>query len=136
MPARRPIRVLIVDDQPDVRLAFAYMLAYYGCEIREAADGYLALDLLAKERVDVVLTDLYMPGLDGVEFIRIIRRSPPPQPRIIAMSGSENVGHEVTMEAAGVVGADAVLPKPISRDQLINTIRRLLGDEFSSKLGA
>jgi CheY-like chemotaxis protein len=129
------IRVLIVDDQPDVRLAFAYMLEALGCTIGEAHDGVAALAYLAKNRVDVVLTDMYMPGMDGLGLVRAVRSGKPPYPRIIVMSGSENLGMDASLEAAKVLGADAVLRKPITRDRLLNTIRDLMGEERGKRLG-
>src|SRR4051812_32402487 len=103
--------VLIVDDQPDVRLAFAFMLDALGCKIAEASDGEQALKYLETNRVDIVLVDLYMPGMDGVEVITAIRKRPGPHPKIIAMSGADNRSYETSLQAAGVVGADAMLTK-------------------------
>src|SRR5687767_14473586 len=79
--------VLIVDDQPDVRLAFRYMLEHHEYQVLEAANGTEALACLETTRVDVILTDLYMPSMDGLSLLSAVRESPPPQPRIIAMSG-------------------------------------------------
>ena len=121
------ICVLIVDDQPDVRLAFAFMLDALGCKVAEGADGREALQHLAKNRVDVVLTDLYMPRMDGVALIEAIRKRPLPHPKIIAMSGSENLAYRASLQAAAMVGADALLTKPIARAKLLNTIRDLTG---------
>jgi len=108
-------RVLVVDDQPDVRLAFRYMLEHYGYAVGEAANGADALSYLSRQRVDVILTDLYMPGMDGLSLVRVIRASPEPQPRVIAISGSPNLGKNASLQAAQILGADAILPKPISR---------------------
>ena len=123
------IRVLIVDDQPDVRLAFRYMLEHYGCRITEAGNGKEALNCLSRERVDVVLTDLYMPGMDGLALLREILERPGPRPRVIAISGSPNLGKEASLSAARALGADIVLPKPLSRDQLITAIRSLMSGD-------
>lgn len=116
----------MVDDRPDVRLSFLYLLEACGYEVAEAADGAQALAVMARKHVDVILTDLYMPGVDGLGLVRIIRGSPPPQPRIIAMSGSDHIGRDASLEAARVLGADAILKKPFSRDQLVRTIRTVM----------
>lgn len=121
------ICVLVVDDQPDVRLAFAYMLAALECKVAEAASGKDAIAYLGKAHVDVVLTDLYMPDMDGVELIQRIRKLPKP-PKVIAMTGSENLGFNASLQAAAVIGADAVLKKPINRDRLLATINGLMHD--------
>ena len=119
--------VLIVDDQPDVRLAFAFMLDALGCKVAEAPDGQGALDYLAKHKVDVVLSDLYMPDMNGMELIERIHKQPLPRPRIIAMTGSDNLAYGASLQAAAIVGADAVLRKPITRDRLMKTIQDLMG---------
>ncbi len=118
-------RVLVVDDRPDVRLAFMYMLEASGYLVAEASNGAEALVSLAREKIDVILTDLHMPGVDGLALLRIVRQSPGPRPLLIAMSGSPNVGKGAALDAARVLGADAVLNKPLSRDQLVGTIREL-----------
>ena len=120
------ICVLVVDDRPDVRLSFLYLLEASGYEVAEAADGTQALSVLARKHIDVILTDLYMPGLDGLGLVRIVRGSAPPQPRIIAMSGSDHIGRDASLQAARVLGADAILTKPFSRDQLVRTIKSVL----------
>jgi CheY-like chemotaxis protein len=118
--------VLIVDDQPDVRLAFAFMLDALGCKIAEAADGRAALEHLAKNRVDIVLADLYMPDMNGMELIELIGKLPLPRPKIIAMTGSEKLAYGASLQAASIVGADAVLRKPITRAKLMKTIQDLM----------
>ena len=122
------INVLIVDDQPDVRLAFAYMLDGLGCKVAEAPDGQAAVRYLSQNKVDIILTDLYMPEMDGVALIDAVRKRPTPQPKIIAMSGSANMGYRASLQAAVIVGADAVLKKPVSKEQLMKTIRDLMTD--------
>ena len=119
-------RVLVVDDRPDVRLAFMYMLEASSYHVGEASNGAEALAYLARERVDVVLTDLYMPGMDGLALLKVLRTAPAPRPRIIAMTGSAEFDRGASLEAARILGADAVLIKPVSREQLVGTIRELL----------
>ena len=123
------ISVLVVDDQPDVRLAFGFMLEALGCRVGEASDGREAVAYLAKNRPDVVLTDLYMPGMDGVALIQAIQNRPFPRPKIIAMSGAPNIGYQASLQAAAIIGADATLAKPVSKDTLLTTIRDLMGDK-------
>jgi two-component system chemotaxis response regulator CheY len=114
--------VLIVEDRADVRLALRYMLEAHDYRVAEAADGAEALAYVATESVDVILTDLYMPQMDGLSLVRALRKSKSAQPRIIAMSGSPNLGKEAALDAARVLGADAVLRKPFSREQLVRAI--------------
>ena len=115
--------ILVVDDRPDVRLSLLYMLQASGFDVAEAADGAQALEQVTHKRVDVILTDLYMPGFDGLALIRAMRNRKGPQPRIIAMSGADHLGKEAALEAAKVLGAEAILQKPFTREQLVQAIR-------------
>jgi two-component system, chemotaxis family, chemotaxis protein CheY len=115
-------RILIVDDRPDVRLAFCYMLEACGFAVFEAGDGDAALNCLARKAVDVILTDLEMPGMDGLSLIRTIGSA---GPKIIAMTGA---GNEEILERAENSGAHAVLEKPVSRETMVRTIRMVLGE--------
>jgi CheY-like chemotaxis protein len=121
------ICVLIVDDQPDVRLSFGFMLTALEYKVAEAATGKDAVEYLKKNHIDVVLTDIYMPDMNGVELIERIREMPKP-PKIIAMTGSDNLGYGASLQAAAIVGADAVLKKPITRVRLQTTIYGLMHD--------
>jgi CheY-like chemotaxis protein len=118
------IRVLVVDDRPDVRLSFMYLLQACGYEAAEAGGGADALSYLSRKKVDVVLTDLDMPGMDGLELLETVRAGKTP-PKVIVMTGSA-VGDGEALTAAQKLGADAVLLKPLSRDQLQRTITMVL----------
>ena len=126
-PTERPL-VLVVDDVPDIRLAYRMMLEADEFRVTEAWNGASAIEILKKEKVDVVLTDLYMPGtLDGIDLVRAVRDLPAPQPAVIAMSGSPHRAYRSSLQTARYVGADAAFRKPIGRLELVNTIRRLIG---------
>jgi CheY-like chemotaxis protein len=120
-------RVLVVDDRSDVRLSFMFMLEASGYAVAEAADGAEALAVLARQHVDVVLTDIYMPGMDGIAFIRLLRRTYGKKPCIIAMTGSGHLGMDVSIAAAREIGADAILRKPITKRDLVETINSVGG---------
>ena len=119
------VHVLVVDDRPDVRLSFMYLLQALGYGVFEAGDGHEALAVMAKNHIDIVLTDLYMPGLDGLGLIRAIRAMPEPRPFIIVISGSEHLGVEAARSAANDLGADAILVKPVNRQTLVQALRDL-----------
>ena len=70
-------RILIADDEIAIRQSLGSILGYEGYEIREAPDGPSAVETLARERVDLLLLDVKMPGMDGFEVIAIV----PPQDR-------------------------------------------------------
>jgi CheY-like chemotaxis protein len=108
-----------------VRFSFMFMLEGLGYAVAEAADGAAALECIAKQTIHVVLTDMYMPGMDGLGLVRAIRAMPGPRPFVILMSGSVDASGGISQGAALEPGADAVLRKPINRDKLLNTIRSL-----------
>ncbi len=80
-------RLLIVDDDPVIRLILQRHFAVRGFVISVAEDGEEALRLLARTRFDLVVTDLIMPGIDGLELMRAIRREYPLM-RVIVMTGA------------------------------------------------
>jgi CheY-like chemotaxis protein len=109
-------------------MAYRWLLEEHGFLVAEATDGTDALRFLRQHTVDLILTDLYMPEMDGLTLLRQLREIPSP-PRVIAMSGSGNRGREAALEAACVLGADVALRKPISGDLLVSTILSLLPPE-------
>jgi two-component system CheB/CheR fusion protein len=110
-----PLRVLVVEDDPDVRRSLAGLLELGGHAVRAAADGAAALDALDAGRADVVLLDIGLPGVDGYELARRIRGRPGPQPYLIALTG---YGRPEDRAAATRAGFDAHLAKPFRPDDL------------------
>jgi CheY-like chemotaxis protein len=120
-PAPAP-RVLVIDDEDDVRAALCATLSDAGCAVAEARDGATALGILQAAPFDAVLIDIYMPLQDGFEAIRALRQSAPSL-KIIAMSGASR-GSFDPLKAAEMLGADRTLRKPLGIDEL----RAALGD--------
>src|SRR5947209_5383930 len=84
-----PLRVLVVEDCPDARDTTALLLQAWGCDTSVAADGPAALGAVADHRPDVVLLDLGLPGMHGLEVARRLRRSAPgpDRPLLVSLSG-------------------------------------------------
>ena len=119
-------RILLVDDVPAVRLSIRAALEAIGYHVLEAADGKEALDLLDTQAVDLIVTDLWMPNLDGVELLKRLRASNA-NIRVIAISGGGmRKPIDVSAALAQTWGADAVLYKPFDNEYLVNEINRLL----------
>jgi two-component system KDP operon response regulator KdpE len=113
--------VLIVDDEPQIARALRVALSSRGYEVRTAGNGETALDLIASASPDVVLLDLGLPGIDGVEVVRRLRgwsRVP-----VIVVSVREAQSDKV---AALDAGADDYLTKPFGMDELLARIRAAL----------
>ena len=115
-------RVLVIDDNPDMRLALQRLLAHLGYEVETATDGNQALAIHRARQVAVVITDIFMPGKEGMETIQAFKQEWPAL-RVIAMSGGGDVARGDYLDVARQVGADAVLQKPFS----LESLRRALG---------
>ena len=116
-------RALVVDDSKSVRMMVVYMLRRGGFEVvdaESAADGLRQLDTVP---VDLVITDLNMPGMDGLQFIRAVRARPTGG-ALPALLMTTNPAE--SMEQARAAGASGCLVKPIRLDDLLHTINRLL----------
>lgn len=122
--ASTPMTVLLVDDEPDLRLVLRELLEIQGHRVAEAGNGVEALAFLAREPVTVVITDLAMPEMDGLELLRQIRNCGRPLPRSIAMSGVMRANQPAT-RAAALIGADAILTKPFTNDELLRTLESI-----------
>jgi len=120
--------ILIVDDQPQFRSATARLLAHEGHRTLEAADGSEALRLAATQPPDLVITDLFMPGIDGLEFIRALAHSHPGT-SVIAVSGGGFMDPGSILAVARTLGALRTLPKPVDPSELLATVRELLGGD-------
>lgn len=121
--ADETLRVLLVEDAPFLRYAFARLLRLQGFEVHEANDGREALDCLADFRPHLVLTDLMMPVMDGVELIRRIRADPSKaELPIVAITADAT---EEAERQARLAGAIDVITKPIDLPALLERLRSI-----------
>jgi len=115
-----PARVLVVDDEGANRYSVCKTLQKVGYQVAEAANGQEALDLLAKQQYDVVLTDIRMPGIDGVELLRKIKESSP-DAIVILMTGYASLSSAVE---ALRLGAHDYLIKPSTSQDIRQSVAR------------
>ena len=115
------MRVLLVEDAPFLRYAFGRLLRMHGFDVREANDGQEALDCLAEFRPHLVLTDLMMPVMDGVELIRRIQADPETAsiPVVAITADATEQAERLAREA----GAIDVITKPIDLPALLDRLR-------------
>jgi CheY-like chemotaxis protein len=128
-------RILVIDDEPFVRDALKRVLEEEELQVDVTADAESALVQLNRQPYDLVILDIIMPGMDGVELLRRLRAEFPGL-RVIAISGGGNfelsgygpdaVTTRAYLAAAANVGADAVLAKPFETAELEALIRPLL----------
>jgi CheY-like chemotaxis protein len=117
-----PSSILVADDDPVIRMLFRKTLTCAGYRVFVANDGVEALEQLRTAEFDLLITDLVMPNMEGLELIQTIRKEQP-QLKIIAMSG-RFVGQFLL--TAELLGAQATLAKPIRSDVLLETVRRVM----------
>ena len=109
--------VLVVDDDPSIRLLCRLNLELDGWRVVEAASLSQARERLAGDDVDVVVLDVHVGSENGLEFLRELRRERP-QLKVAMLTGSDDVGD---------VDSDGVIPKPFTIQQLTSTVANLAG---------
>ena len=119
-------RIIVIDDDESVRKAIRRVLEPLGHEVREAEDGAAGLALLADKDADLVITDIFMPGQDGIETVRRIRKEFPGV-KMLVMSGGDSTGRMDLRGDAVLLGATASLRKPFERDELVRSVAAVLG---------
>jgi CheY-like chemotaxis protein len=130
------MRLLLADDDADMRQSMRLLLERAGHEVELAADGADALDRQRERACDVLITDIFMGEADGLEAIENFRHEFPAV-RIIAMSGgSRRFPGDSYLATASLAGADAVLLKPFGIGQLLETLRNLPGFDARGLRGA
>ena len=120
--AKNDARVLVVDDEPAARSGLEILLKQEGFDVRTAGSGADALESWAEQPADLVVTDLRMPGMDGLELVVRLHDLEPTLPVIVVTSDSE----VATAVAAVRAGANDYLTKPIDLDALLVSIDQAL----------
>ena len=116
-------RILTIDDSKTMRDMLLMTLVDAGFDVLQAVDGQDGLDVLGKERVDVVITDINMPIMDGYEVIRNLRKHPVHKTTpILVLTTESDTDKKVIARDAGATGW---MVKPFDPDRLIATIRKV-----------
>lgn len=129
-------RVIIIDDEEDIRVVLKEIFVRAGFDAAVASDGAEGLSLIRETGADLVITDIIMPGSDGVETAYDIRMEFP-KTKIIVMSGGGNTGPlsyepsaiatNAYLASAEAIGADMTITKPFDREELIKAAKDLTG---------
>jgi len=115
-------RILVVEDDRTLRQALAFNLGREGYEVLSATDGQMALDTARNQRLDLILLDVMLPGMSGVEVLRVLRRDGIGTPVIIVSAKADEIDRVVGLK----VGADDYVTKPFSRPELLARIEAIL----------
>src|SRR5438477_7628058 len=121
MAAAEESRVLVVDDEPQITRVLRTVLTSQGYQVRTASEGEAALENFAEWRPELVITDLYMPHMDGVELCRRIRAVSGVPIIVLSVKGEERTKVEALDS-----GADDYVTKPFGIDELLARVRAAL----------
>lgn len=130
-----PLTFLVVEDSPTMRQLVTFALRRFAdCRILEATDGADALRKLGHERVDVLLTDINMPIMDGLKLIGILRAQEATRALPIVIITTE--GAEEDRRRALALGANAHVAKPVEPSRLVRTVAEVLAARPEAAPGA
>lgn len=121
-----PKRVLLAEDEPNIVELLSFLLARAGFEVASETDGRAALAAALAGQPAVVILDVMLPGLDGLEVLRRLRADPRGKVlRVIMLTAK---GQRADREAALGCGADLFITKPFANSELVAAVRRLAGE--------
>lgn len=118
--------ILLIEDDPDIRSLLGDILELAGHQVTATGDGSIGIARYRGSPADLVITDIFMPGKEGIEIIRELRQIDP-QVKIIAISGGGARGRLDVLDSAQIFGAARALEKPFAPETLLATIREVLG---------
>lgn len=117
--------ILIIDDEPGVLKVLRRILENAGHTVSEAPDGEVALRQFVGQPADLVVTDIFMPGMDGLEFLMHVRTAFP-QARVVVMSGGGILPRDQVLGDAAQLGADLILEKPFTSQEVLEVVDQAL----------
>jgi len=123
-------RVLIIDDMQAIRTRLRQSLEKAGYEVLETSNGREGLEALQAHSFDLVITDIIMPEMEGIETIMRIRKNYPAM-RILAISSGGSHEKSKLLGMARRLGAHDTLAKPFTQEALLASVRRMLGEKPS-----
>jgi CheY-like chemotaxis protein len=125
MPENSQPAIVVIDDNPDHLALVETMLTRSGYAAIGFDKATAALGYIEHQPVSLIITDIYMPDMDGIELLRCLRQAFPALP-VIAISGSDRSADGFVLKAMQAFGAQAVFTKPLDATALTQTIARLL----------
>jgi len=117
--------ILLIDDDDDFRSMLKKLLEKNGYGVYDAPNGMDGMEIIGKVKIDLVVTDIIMPDMDGIETIMKIR-SLYPDTKMIAISGGGRIGPTDYLNAAKALGASGILTKPFPNEEFLGQVSALL----------
>ena len=122
------IRIMVIDDDDEIRNMVKELLVRVGYQVIEASNGEIGMRLYRNQPADLIITDIFMPEKEGLETIMELRKDFP-DVKIIAMSGGvAAMNATTTLYLAGKLGAERTIAKPITRAELLDSVREVLNE--------
>jgi DNA-binding NtrC family response regulator len=118
-------RILVIDDQEPIRRIVRRALEQAGHEVFDASDGEMGMAMLVRHAADVVISDIFMPGQDGILTLRQIRTQFPAV-KVIVISGGDATGMLDLRRDAELLGAVKTLQKPFTGREIVDLVRGVL----------
>ena len=118
-------KILIIDDEKQIRWLLRDILEREGHEIVDTPSGEEGIRIHHEEPADLIITDLFMPGKDGLGIIVALRQDTP-DAKIIVISGGGPMGNLDVLPAAKALGAVCTLAKPFTREEMLDAVRNAL----------
>jgi len=125
-------RILVIEDDAEIRTLLDVILQREGYLVDVAEDGIAGIHSFRTNPADLIITDLIMPGKEGLETIVDLKREFPDL-KIIAISGGGIDGQNTYLNAARLCGASVTFRKPFSNKELIEAVNKLLMDDISNE---
>jgi len=119
--------ILLIDDDPTIQEVFSQFLTGQGYEVLQAENGKLGMKMLEEQKPDLIITDILMPEMDGLEILLLIRKMHEDIP-VIAISGGMRSLPVNFLHQAKLFGASHVFEKPVPLNVLQNAVTELIGE--------
>jgi two-component system, OmpR family, KDP operon response regulator KdpE len=123
-----PAKVLVIDDEPPIRKLLRMGLGAHGYEILEAPNGRISLELLEQKKPDLVILDLGLPDIQGLDLLRMIRSRNESVPIVVLSSRGDEAGKVQALD----LGADDYVTKPFGMDELLARMRAALRHQLQT----
>ena len=121
--------ILLVEDSPEVSMSVREILESAGHSIEDASSGKGAIKLLSSGKFDIIVSDIWMPEMDGIALLKEIRGSGNEIPVVVISGGAPNAPLTYTAPLAATFGANIMIYKPFEKDELLKAVTTALSDD-------
>ncbi len=121
-------RILIVDDEALILLSWENSLRSAGYDVKTAINGSKAMEIAHNQKPDIVITDLIMPEMNGVELCKRIKTLSP-ETEVVLLSGHPEAINKYQQDFINAGGRETILSKPLSINEMINTVDTLMKEK-------